>query len=103
MDQIPRINKHVTNYQLYSELEVLINEVSDLKKNLKPIKKQKRYNYKDAAELLCITVEGLKTRVKRGQIQRISNGATPMISHEEIERFLKKQNPDFQKNNDANY
>ena len=76
----------------------MINEVSDLKKSIKPIRKQKRYNYRDAAEILNISVEGLKTRIKRGQIKRITNGAKPMIAHEEIERYLKSQNPDNDEN-----
>jgi hypothetical protein len=92
------VNKHITNYQLYVMMQQLINEIEELKKNLKPIRKQKRYNLKDAAELLCISVGGLKTRIKRGQIRRITNGATPMVSHLEIERFLKQQNPEFKEN-----
>ena len=89
-------NTNVTNKQLYTLLLQLKNKVADLKKQIKPIKKQKNYNYKDASEILCITVGGLKTRIKRGKIKRITNDGKPMISHEEIQRFLSSQNPGMQ-------
>jgi len=86
---------HITNEMLYDQIVQLISKVADIERQIKPIKKQKNYNYTDAADILCITVSALKKRVTRGQIQRITNYGTPMIAHEEIERFLKSQNPGY--------
>jgi|GEM_PF-4797011 len=69
-------------------------EIADLKRQLQPIKKQKYYSYKEAAEMLCLTVDGLKTRIKRGQMARVTNNQRPLIAHKEIMRFLEGQNPD---------
>jgi hypothetical protein len=80
---------------LFEQLMLLTNKVADLERQIKPNKKQKNYNYVDAAEILCITVSALKKRVVRGQIQRITNFGTPMIAHTEIQRVLKSQNPDY--------
>ena len=74
---------------------LLTKKVTDLERQIKPIKKQKNYNYIDAAQMLCITVGALKKRITRGQLQRITNYGTPMIAHTEIQRFLKSQNPDY--------
>lgn len=97
MNQIKtgRKNRQITNHEIFDEFEMLINEIASLKKIVKPLKNKKTYNYKEAAELLHLSLEGLKTRIKRGQIKRISNGGKPMISIEEIERYLKNQNPEY--------
>jgi len=75
-------------------IDRLMAQVEALQAQLKPTKKLKYYTYKQAAEMLCITVEGLKTRIKRGQMVRVTNNNRPLIAHTEIERFLKEQNPD---------
>ena len=49
--------------------------------------------YREASEYFGITVEGLKSRIKRGQIRRITNNNRPLIPYSEIERFIKSQNP----------
>ncbi len=78
----------------------LMEEIQRLRKQIETLitqtqfqKKQKNYSYQQASELLCISVEGLKSRIKRGQMQRVSNGNRPLIQASEIERFLNKQNP----------
>lgn len=93
-----RKNKQISYTALYDEFEILINEILDLKKIIRPLRKKKYYSYREAAEILNISIEGLKTRIKRGQIQRISNSGKPMLSALEIERFLKSQNPEFMEN-----
>lgn len=54
---------------------------------------KKYFTYKEASELLGITVEGLKTRIKRGQMYKVANNNRPLIVFSEIERFLNSQNP----------
>jgi 2-C-methyl-D-erythritol 4-phosphate cytidylyltransferase len=68
-------------------------QIENLKKHIKPQHKQKYYSYKEASELLRISVEGLKTRIKRGQMIRVVNGNRPLINQNEISRWLKTQNP----------
>ena len=70
-----------------------IEKVKSLKREFSPLIKKNYYSYEEAAFILCITIEGLKTRIKRGQMIRTSNNNRPLISHNEIERFLKTQNP----------
>ncbi len=77
------------------KINQLTEMVESLQKQLIIQKNKKYYSYKEASEILCITVEGLKTRIKRGQMVRITNNNRPLISHVEIERFLNKQNPKF--------
>ena len=85
----------MSNNEVVKLIECLNNQIKALSKQLqKPHQEQKYYSYKDAATMLCITVEGLKTRIKRGQMVRISNNNRPMIAHTEIMRFLASQNPD---------
>ncbi len=55
--------------------------------------KKKYLTYKEASEYLGITVEGLKTRIKRGQMFKVANNNRPLIAFTEIERFLNSQNP----------
>ena len=82
----------------YKELLARLDRLSEENKQLtalsKPQRKEKYYNYKEAASILCITVEGLKTRIKRGQMRRISNGNRPLIADAEIMRYLHNLNPD---------
>ncbi len=68
--------------------------LKSLLSKLLPVVRKKYYSYKEAAEILCISVEGLKTRLKRGQMFRVCNNNRPLIEASEIERFLKAQNPD---------
>lgn len=82
-------DKKLTEILERNNAEVLKN----LKKELCIIRTKKYYSYKQAAEILCISVEGLKTRLKRGQMKRVCNGNRPLIAASEIERFLKTQNP----------
>lgn len=85
----------MSNNEVVKLIECLNNQIKALSKQLQPPqKKQKYYSYKDAATMLCITVDGLKTRIKRGQMQRICNNSRPLIAHSEIMRFLGSQNPD---------
>jgi len=74
-------------------IEKLTAEIVLLRANLKPPINQKYYSYKQASEMLCISVEGLRTRIRRGQMNRVSNNNRPLIEHKEIMRFLKEQNP----------
>ena len=85
----------MSNNEVVKLIECLNNQIKALSKQLQqPQQKQKYYSYKDAATMLCITVDGLKTRIKRGQMLRITNNNRPMIAHSEIMRFLGSQNPD---------
>jgi len=84
----------MTNKQVIELIANLTNQITELKKQLKPSQKQKFYSYKEAAEMLCITVDGLKSRIKRGQMLRITNNNRPLVAHSEIMRFLGSQNPD---------
>lgn len=84
----------MSNNEVVKLIECLSKQILVLQKQLQPQQKQKYYSYKDAAARLCITVEGLKTRIKRGQMVRICNNNRPMIAHSEIMRFLASQNPD---------
>ncbi len=84
----------MTNKQVFDLIANLTNQIEALKKQLKPSQKKKFYSYKEASEMLCISVEGLKTRIKRGQMVRITNNNRPLIAHTEIMRFLSSQNPD---------
>lgn len=54
---------------------------------------KKYFTYKEASEYLGISVEGLKTRIKRGQMFKVANNNRPLIAFSEIERFLNSQNP----------
>ena len=88
----------MSNNEVVKLIECLNNQIIALSKQLKdlqePQQKQKYYSYKDAAKMLCISVDGLKTRIKRGQMVRITNNNRPMIAHAEVMRFLGSQNPD---------
>jgi hypothetical protein len=84
----------MSNNELLKRIECLTNLVIALQKQLQPQQKQKYYSYKVAAEMLGISVDGLKTRIKRGQMLRICNNNRPLIAHTEIMRFLASQNPD---------
>ena len=84
----------MTEKQILGLIANFTAQIEALKKQLKPSQKQKFYSYKEAAEMLCISVEGLKTRIKRGQMVRITNNNRPLIAHVEIMRFLGDQNPD---------
>jgi hypothetical protein len=66
-----------------------------LQKELAPLRRKKYYTYKEASEILCISVEGLKTRLKRGEMFKVCNNGRPLISGVEIDRYLKSQNPGF--------
>jgi hypothetical protein len=81
--------------KLLIKIEQLTELVVALQKQSIAQKRKKYYSYKEASEILCIKVEGLKTRIKRGQMVRTTNNNRPLISHEEIERFLNNQNPKF--------
>jgi hypothetical protein len=88
----------MSNNEVVKLIECLNNQIIALSKQLKdlqePPKKQKFYSYKEAAVILRITVDGLKSRIKRGQMVRITNNNRPLIAHAEIMRFLGNQNPD---------
>lgn len=85
----------MTNKQVIELIANLTNQITELKKQLKPAaQKQKFYSYQEAAQMLCITVDGLKSRIKRRQMVRITNNNRPLIAHSEIMRFLGDQNPD---------
>lgn len=73
--------------------EKKIDKAKQLKREFSPLIKKKYYSYEEAAFILCISIEGLKTRIKRGQMIRTSNNNRPLIADNEIERFLKTQNP----------
>src|ERR1035437_5043452 len=84
----------MSNKEVVQLIASLSNQIKALQKQLQPQQKRKFYSYKDAAHMLCISVEGLKTRIKRGQMVRITNNNRPLIAHTEIMRFLNEQNPD---------
>ena len=88
------ITSKMTNKDLLIVITELRKEIVELRKQLNPEKKQKFYSYKEAAEMLRITVDGLKSRIKRGQMLRVTNNHKPLIAHTEIMRFLESQNPD---------
>ena len=79
-------------YQLISFYNKQFEALTKLVKSSQT--KQKFYSYKVASEMLGISVDGLKTRIKRGQMVRICNNNRPLIAHSEIMRFLNSQNPD---------
>ena len=81
--------------KLMEEIQRLTKQIETLITQTQSQKKQKNYSYQQASEMLCISVEGLKSRIKRGQMQRICNGNRPLIQASEIDRFLNKQNPTF--------
>lgn len=74
----------------FNSLEQKIDQLIS-NKNQKGTKKY--LTYKEASEYLGITVEGLKTRIKRGQMFKVVNNNRPLIAFSEIERFLNSQNP----------
>jgi hypothetical protein len=82
-----------------SSYKRLLSKIDGLEKKIDqlPSKKQneikKYFTYKEASEYLGITVEGLKTRIKRGQMYKVANNNRPLIAFSEIERFLNSQNP----------
>ena len=84
----------MANKELKATIDRLTAENTLLKSLLKPPKKERFYTYKEAAAMLRISVEGLKSRIKRGQMNRICNNNRPLIALSEIMRFLQEQNPD---------
>jgi hypothetical protein len=67
-----------------------------LRKELKQAigqRKEKIYSYQEASELMNLSIEGLKSRIKRGQIQRVCNGNRPGISGKEINNYFESLNP----------
>ncbi len=86
----------MTNRDVVQLIQDMSNQQMDALKKLLPtlLGKKKYYTYREAADMLCISVEGLKTRIKRGQMLRICNNNRPLIAHSEIMRFLDSQNPD---------
>lgn len=81
------------NKKLLSYLNCLEQKIDLLLSNKKQKETKKYLTYKEASELLGITVEGLKTRIKRGQMYKVANNNRPLIAFSEIERFLNSQNP----------
>jgi hypothetical protein len=86
----------MSNNEVYQLISFYNQQIEALTKLVKSSSqpKQKFYSYKQASEMLGITVDGLKSRIKRGQMQRICNNNRPLIAHAEIMRFLGDQNPD---------
>lgn len=83
------------NAEIYELISHYSKQIETLKKLVgQSTPKLKFYTYKQASEMLGITVDGLKTRIKRGQMVRICNNNRPLIAHAEIMRFLGNQNPD---------
>lgn len=83
-----------TNKMLLEAIILLTNRVASLEAQIKPLRADKLYSYKEASEMLNLTVEGLKTRIKRGQIKRTPNGNRPGVLASEIKRYLREQNLD---------
>jgi len=74
-------------------------EVMQLKKQISKsnnTNKKLFYNYVEVSEILCISVEGVRSKVKRGSLQRTCNDNTPLISRESLNSYFKKQNPNFE-------
>lgn len=85
----------MSNAEIYELISHYNKQIEALKKLVgQSTPKQKFYTYKQASEMLGITVDGLKSRIKRGQMVRICNNNRPLIAHTEIMRFLASQNPD---------
>lgn len=73
----------------FDSLEKKIDQLASKKQK----ETKKYFTYLEASEYLGITVEGLKTRIKRGQMFKVANNSRPLIAFSEIERFLNSQNP----------
>lgn len=85
----------MSNAEIYELISHYSKQIESLKKMVgQSTTKLKFYSYKQASEMLGITVDGLKSRIKRGQMVRICNNNRPLIAHSEIMRFLASQNPD---------
>jgi hypothetical protein len=67
--------------------------IATITKQQKLSKLEQFYTYKEASQHLGITVEGLKSRIKRGQMNRVTNNNRPLIAHSELQRFINSQNP----------
>jgi hypothetical protein len=78
---------------LLSKFNSLEQKIDQLLANKRQKETKKYYTYAEASEHLGITVEGLKTRIKRGQMFKVANNNRPLIAFSEIERFLNSQNP----------
>jgi hypothetical protein len=84
----------MSNYKrLLSSFNSLEQKIDQLISNKNQKGTKKYLTYKEASEYLGITVEGLKTRIKRGQMFKVVNNNRPLIAFSEIERFLNSQNP----------
>jgi hypothetical protein len=83
------LNNKIDRIEIKLDKAILENKVKNKKKFL---------NYKQASEYLGISVDGLKSRIRRGQMFKIANNNRPLIAFSEIERFLKLQNPSVIKN-----
>lgn len=70
----------------------LMKKVERLEAHIKPYKADKLLTYDQAAKVLNLTTEGLKSRVKRGQIDKTMNGNKSGVLASEITRYLKQQN-----------
>jgi hypothetical protein len=92
-------NQMPNDKKVLERLSSFEHKIDLLAKAIQPIRAKKYYSYAEASELLCISVEGLKTRIKRGQMNRICNNSRPLIAQTEIERFLNAQNPKLIRNN----
>ena len=85
----------MSNAEIYELISHYSKQIESLKKLVgQSTPKLKFYSYKQASEILGTTVDGLKSRIKRGQMVRICNNNRPLIAHSEIMRFLSSQNPD---------
>lgn len=88
---------HKNNKAMFELIVSLKEEIILLKKQGNKGFTQKKifYNYAEVAELLCISVEGVRTKVKRGTLERICSDNTPLITRESLNNYLRSQNPNF--------
>lgn len=93
------VSNNITNKILYEIIAGLKAEVVALRNQVKKsnnISLQLFFNYEEVAQILRVTPEAVKTKVKRGALIRTCSDNTPLISRAELERYFKSQNPDFE-------
>lgn len=92
---------NITNKMLYELIASLNAEVISLKQQLKKSSSNNThsklfYSYAEVAQILCISVEGVRSKVRRNELERTCNNNTPLISRESLNNYFKKQNPNYE-------
>lgn len=89
---------NITNQMLFELLTKANSEVVLLKKQLQKSttnNKKLFYSYSEVAQILCISVEGVRSKVRRGELLRTCNNNTPLIYKDSLNSYFKSQNPDY--------